>query len=59
MNDLTVIIFDQRQFARLGDNSPLLQTAVSGRTGVAQVGMLQDLIQENQVEFNAPAVPKP
>lgn len=59
MNDLTVIVFDQRQFARLGDNSPLLHAAPSVQPAVAQVGMLQDLIQENQVEFNAPAVPKP
>lgn len=60
MNDLTVIVFDMRQFARLGDNSPLLHASVSGQPAVAQVGMLQSLIEQTQqVEFDAPAVPKP
>lgn len=60
MNDLTVIVFDMRQFARLGDNSPLLHASISGQPAVAQVGMLQSLIdQTQQVEFDAPAVPKP
>lgn len=65
MNDMTVVIFDLRQFQRLGDNSalltaasnvPLMQQAVAP-TGLGLQGLLET-VKEEEVVFDAPEVPK-
>jgi hypothetical protein len=66
LNDMTVVVFDMRQFQRLGDNSPILHTA-SNTTSVQQpiaqapagagLQMLLNQTQEHETVFNAPEVP--
>ena len=66
MNDMTILIFDMRQFQRLGDNSPLLLAASNTSTmqqlAQAPVGaglqMLLNDAQEQESGFNAPDVPQ-
>lgn len=67
MNDLTIMVFDMRQFQQLGHNSPILHaasnTAITSTGPVAQAavaaglqGMLDESKQREQ-EFTAPDVP--
>jgi hypothetical protein len=66
MNDMTVVIFDMRQFQRLGDNSPILHAVAGGAPVMQQVAqapagaglqMLLNKTQEQETVFNAPEVP--
>lgn len=66
LNDMTVVVFDMRQFQRLGDNSPILTAASTIPTmqqAVVSTGAgLQALLNKTQGEqavFDAPEVPKP
>jgi len=65
MNDMTVVIFDMRQFQRLGDNSPLLtaastiptmQTMAQAPAGSGLQALLNQTKDEKAV-FDAPSVP--
>ena len=64
MNDLTIVVFDMRQFQRIGDNSPILHAAVS--TAIAQqmaqspagAGLQMLLNQAQETQFDAPEVPQ-
>lgn len=65
LNDMTVVIFDMRQFQRLGDNSAILtaaSTMPSMQQAVAPAGVgLQGLLNQTKAEevvFDAPEVPK-
>ena len=64
MNDLTIMVFDMRQFQQLGHNSPILHatsnTTISPATqatvGIGLQGLLDDSIEREQA-FTAPEVP--